>query len=210
MTDQDLLTELQYALLEPPDGGQSWPSEIWGREDVLDAVNGAIRSLLRETHCQTVWVEQVVIPLATSVGLPADWLTTAHLVWRDDASDARSPLTRTDAFEADHAIPGWEGTPGTPIGYADLDTATLELRLVPTPTTLGALENLYVAAPDPVNGNGQDLPVPDPTISAVKYGALASLLTDTTRLQDPERAAYARERESLVHFATDLLLHGGA
>lgn len=210
MTDQALLTELQYALLEPPDGGQSWPSEVWSRDDVLDAVHGALRYLLRQTHCQTTWVEQVVIPLADSVGLPADWLTTAHLVWRDAASNARSPLIRTDAFEADHGLPGWEGTAGTPIGYADLDTATLELRLVPTPATSGFLENLYVAAPDPVNGNGQDLPIPDSTISAAKYGALATLLLDTTRLQDPERAAYARERESLIHFATDLLLKGGA
>ena len=210
MTDQDLLTEIQYAVLEPPDGGQSWPSEVWSRDDVLDAVNAGVRTLLRETHCRTTWVEQVVIPLATSVGLPADWLTTAHLVWRDQASARRSPLTRTDAFEADHALPGWEGTAGTPVGYADLDTHTLELRLVPTPATIGFLENLYVPAPDPVNGNGQDLPVPDSTISAVKYGALAMLLMDTTRLQDPERSAYCLERQDLILFATTLLLQGGA
>ena len=210
MTDQDLLTELQYALIEPPDGGQSWPSDVWSRDDVLDAVNSGVRYLLRETLCQTTWVEQVVIPLATSVGLPADWLTTAHLVWRDQASNARSPLTRTDAFEADHALPGWEGTAGTPIGYADLDTNTLELRLVPSPATAGFLENLYIAAPDPVNGNGQDLPLPNELASGVKYSALADLLSDVTRLQDPERAAYCHERTDLIVFATTVLLRGGA
>lgn len=210
MTDQDLLTELQYALLEPPDGGQSWPSEVWSRDDVLDAVNSAVRTLLRDTHCQTTWVEQVVLPLADSVGLPDDWLATAHLVYRHGATTARSPLTKTDAFEADHATPGWDTTAGTPIGYVDRERATLEVRLVPIPVAAGFLENLYVARPDPVNGNGQAIPVPDETVSAVKYGALASLLSDATRLHDPERAAYAQSRVDLTAFATDLLLRGGA
>lgn len=210
MMDQDLLSELQYALLEPPDGGQSWPSEVWRRDDVLDAVNSACRQLLRDTEAQTTRLEQALPGGSLSVSLPADWLASVHLVWRVAASNARQYLCSTDAFEADHARPGWEVTQGTPIAYADLDTNTLELRLVPTPNANGFLEHLYVPNPPEVNGNGSTVGVPDLIVSGVKYGALATLLRGVNRLGDPERAAYADERYQITSIATTLLLGGGA
>jgi len=210
MIDQDLLTELQYALLEPPDGGQSWPSEVWTRDEVLDAVNSAVRALLRETHLVVTRVEQAVLAGATSIALPADWLATAWLVWRDGATLVRTPIGPVDSFESDLASPGWETTPGTPIGYADLDSATLTLRLVPTPAANGTLENLYIARPDPVNGNGMDLPLPDPYLSGIKYGGLGWLLQKVGRLQDPERAAYCDQRYQLTRIAAEIILGGWA
>lgn len=210
MIDQELLEELQYALLEPPDGGQSWPSDVWTRDDVLDAVNQGCRQIVRDTLAITTWLEQTVLPNALSVSMPADWMTTAHLVFRTFPQQTRMPLTRVDALEADCATPGWEATVGAPIGYCDLDTNTLELRLVPTPTSLGVLENLYVAVPAAVNGNGLTVPVPDELLSGVKYSALGTLLRAVTRLQDEERARYCDERYQITALATELLVAGGA
>lgn len=210
MIDQALLEDLQFALMEQPDGGQSWPSGIWTRDDVVDAINVGVRQLQRDTHLTVTYLEQLVIPGALSVSMPADWMATAHLVWRTFPEGVRTPLTAVDAYEADLALPEWETTLGSPIGYADLDTNTLELRLVPTPDHAGVLENLYVPVPELMEGNGTEVPVPEEFLSAVKYSALSTLLGSITRLEDAERAAYCDERYAVTQIAADLLLKGGA
>lgn len=210
MIDQALLEELQYALLEQPDGGQSWPSGVWSRDDVLEAVNSGVRALQHDTHLTVVYLEQSVTPAALSVSMPGDWLATAHLVWRTSPGDIRTPLLPVDAYEADLATPGWETSLGTPIGYVDLDTHTRELRLVPTPAGAGVLENLYVPVLEAVTGNGTELPLPEEFTSAVKYSALGSLLRDIGRLEDEERAVYCDERYEVAQLAAELLLQGGA
>jgi hypothetical protein len=214
--DQDLLSEVQYALMELPptsdeaDGGATWPSEVWRREDVLQAVTDAQATVLRTTKLLVTYVEQVVVPDARSVTLPADWLAHAHLAFRQQSLQIRGYLPPFDVFEADQAQDGWEETPGFPLGYLDGDTHTREIRLVPTPEALGILENTYVPQPDPVDGNGSDLLIPEIAISAVKYRTLQQLLSGPHRLQDPERAGYCDERAAVIEATVQMLLQGGA
>lgn len=207
MRDQDLLQELQFSLMEPPDGGQSWPSEIWRRDEVLQAISQD--ELLKETFLLVTRVEQAVLAGATSVALPTTWLATLQLVWRTQAG-ARRVLNPVDMYEADMGLASWQATPATPIAYADLDATTLTLRLVPTPVADGTLELLYVAAPAPLLGNGASLTVPDEFVDGVKYAALAELLSKVGRLQDPERAAYCQQRVELTKLAADIILQGWA
>lgn len=209
MTDQELLTELQYALVEPPDGGASWPSEIWTRAEVLDGVNGAIRELCRDTHLSVLRTELPILANAVSVALPVDWLATAHLVWRA-LSGVRTPLGPVDSFESDLALPSWETAGGLPIGYADLDATTLTLKLVPTPAADGTIELLYIARPALVTGSGATLPIADEFASGLKYNALSWLLSKVGRLMDPERAAYCDQRYQLTQVAAELILGGWA
>ena len=212
MTDRELLTDLQYALIEPPDGGDTFPSLIWTRDEVLDAVNGGARALARDTHLVVTRVELPVAALATTVPLPADWLATAHLVWRDAATSVRTPLGPVDAFEGDLAVPGWEVTTSLPLGYADLDGPTLTLRLVPTPDAAGTIELLYIAVPPEVApavaGSPLPLPLAPEFDSALKYAALGTLLRKVGRLLDDERARYAERRYELTQTAAALLLGG--
>lgn len=214
MIDQALLTELQFALLEPPDGGQTWPSEIWTRAEVLDAIDSSVQSLLRETHLVVTRVEQAVT--AASLGivtLPADWLATAWLVWRT-AGGARTPLGSADTFEADLGEPTWEDTPGVPYAFADLDAAaqpvsgTLRLRLLPRPAADGTLEILYIVRPAVLTGAGAAVPIPDEFLSGVKYGALGWLLRKVGRLNDPERALYCEQRYDLTRTVAEIILGG--
>jgi hypothetical protein len=207
MTDRDLLSELQLVLIEPADGGDTWPSGIWTRDEALDAVNAGVRALVRDTHLVIKRTELAVLAGATSIALPADWLATGYLVWRS-VTNARSPLGPVDGFEGDLALPGWETLPGLPLGYADLDAATLTLRLVPTPAEAGIVELLYVARPDAVIGNDTNLPVADEFISAVKYSALATLLRKVGRLLDVERAEYCDRRYQLTQTAAAIILGG--
>lgn len=208
MTDQSLLTEIQYALLEPPDGGASWPSEVWTRDEVIGNLNSNIWAWLRDTHALMTRVE--LPQLAASLGvvaLPADWLATGTCVWRA-ASGARTPLGPVDRFEGDLALPSWESTAGTPIGYDEFEADTLTLQLIPRPATNGILELLYVARTTAANGAGITLPVPEEFCSGIKYGALSMLLRKVGRLVDPERAAYAEQRYDLTVLLTKILLGG--
>lgn len=210
MTDQQLLSELQYALLEPPDGGQTWPSEVWTRQEVLDAVNGTVNTLLRETHLVVTRAEQAVLAAGLGVvTLPAGWIASAHLVWRT-AAGVRTPLAPADTFEADLALPSWEDTPGTPLAYADLDGATLTLRLVPRPDANGTLELMYIARPTALEGAGATIALPDEYLSGVKYGVLGWLLRKVGRLHDPERAAYCERRYDLTRTMAEITVGGGA
>jgi hypothetical protein len=207
MTDQALLSELQYALMEPPNGGQSFPSEVWTRDEVIEAVNGGERSILRETYLLVSRTTVAVLAGATSVALPADWLATLSGAWLT-AGNVRTPLSPADAFEVDTDSPGWENTSGTPLVYLDSDGDTLTLRLSPIPSANGTLELLYVAVPTAINGNGRSFTVPDDYLSGVKYDALGWLLSKVGRLQDPERAAYCRQRQQLAVQAATIVLGG--
>jgi hypothetical protein len=209
MIDQDLLTELQYALVEPPDGGASWPSGCWTRDEVLDAMNAACRAILRDTQILITRTELPVLANALSIALPVDWMATGSTVWRA-LDGTRTPLGPVDSFEADLALPSWETTPGTPIGYVDLDGPTLTGRLVPTPAADGILELLYVAKPPLVTGAGTPLPVPDEFASGIKYYTLGWLLSKVGRLLDPTRAAYCDKRYQVTQVAAGLILSGWA
>jgi len=213
MDDRELLAELQYVLIEPPDGGDSWPSLIWTRTEVLSAVNSSVRALVRDTHMQVTRVEIPVTAGQVRINLPLDWLATAHLVWRA-AANLRTPLGPVDAFEGDLASPGWETAPGLPLGYADLDGPTLTLRLVPTPAAGGTLEVLYISKPPPVallpGDPASPLPLAPEFASALKYAALGTLLRKVGRLLDDERAQYAERRYQLSETAAEILLGGFA
>ena len=213
MTARELLSEVQYVLIEPPDGGDSWPSLIWTRDEVLDALNAGVRALVRTTHLVVTRVELPVAALALRINLPADWLATAHLVWRA-ADGTRTPLGPVDAFESDLAVPGWETAPGLPLGYADLDGPSLTLRLVPTPDLAGVVELLYIATPPlvapAIGGPDGPLPLQPEFDSMLKYAALGTLLRKVGRLLDDERAHYAERRAELTAVAARLLLGGFA
>ena len=208
MIDRDLLSELQLTLIEPPDGGDTWPSLIWTRSEVLDGVNGAVRSLARDTHLTVTRTEINVAALTTTILLPTDWLATASIVWRDATTLQRTPLGPVDSFESDLAAPGWEVTPGLPLGYVDLDQATLTLRLCPTPAAAGVVELLYVSVPAAVAGTGTPLPLAEEFTSAVKYAALSYLLRKVGRLLDVERADYCERRYELAEVAAAIILGG--
>ena len=209
MTDQELLSLLQYQLVEPVDGGASWPSGLWTRDEVLAAFNARQASLLKATHMQAIRVEQAVLANATSVALPADWIATLHLVWRT-AGGVRSPLSPTDAFEVDLLLPTWESTVGTPLVYLDGDQAALTLRLAPVPAANGTLELLYIARATEATGNGVTLSIPDEFLDPIRYGTLSDLLSKVGRAADAGRAQYAQQRYQLGTVLIELLLEGGA
>lgn len=208
-TDQQILTLLQYALVEPPDGGASWPSGLWTRDEVIAAFNTRMQQYLRDTQAIATRIEIPVVAGTNPVTLPVDWIATLAANWRTTGG-VRSPLTPSDSFEIDLALPSWETTPNTPIVLLDGDDGTLTARLGPVPIADGTLELLYVALATPANGSGVTLTIPDEALDGIKYGTLADLLSKVGRGADPMRAQYCQERFELGELVTEILLGGWA
>lgn len=210
-TDQAVLQQAQFALLEPPDGGQNWPSGLWSRAEMLALANQRQNQLLGDT---LLLVGIANLPVAIGdhlVDLPFDWLRTVDLTWRgDDGTIAE--LHRVDSFEADHGLPTWELTNRvSPLFYMDDDVpGSLQVRIGPAPTVAGKLEVLYVPIGTVLNGNGEILVVPDELAHAVKYGLLAGALSKDGRGRDVARAQYCEQRVDLAKLATGLILSGWA
>lgn len=209
MTDQHLLELLQYALVEPPNGGESWPSGLWTRDEVINALNTRMRQYLRATQAIATRTEIAVLASTNPVSVPSDWIATLAACWRT-AAGVRHPLTPSDAFEIDLIVPTWETTAGTPVVVLDGDDGTLTLRLGPIPDADGTLELLYVALPTAANGNGVTLSIPDEALDGIKYGTLADLLGKIGRGSDPMRAQYCQERFQLTELVTEIILGGWA
>ena len=210
MIDRELLSELQLILMEPPDGGDTWPSLIWTRVEVLDALNAGLRALSRDVHLHITGLHILVPAGTTQIVLPDDWLATAYLGWGDTATGVQTPLGPVDSFESDLGQPGWETTRGLPIGYADLDSEQRTLRLVPTPARDGVVSLVYVTVPPLAlaTAPGTPLPVADEFVSGVKYATLGSLLRKVGRLLDPERADYCDRRYELTQTVAAIILDG--
>jgi hypothetical protein len=206
--DQTLLQQLQYALIEAPDGGQSWLSGLWTREEILSVANQRQDRLLFDTLLILTSTSLAVGIGDTSIALPANWLRTILLIWRGDDGVNRE-LQRSDAFEADHAILSWQTTNGLPIVYMDDDhPGSLVVRIAPGPTVTGTLTLVYAAAGTSLTGNGVSLTVPDELAHAVKYGTLAALLSKDGRGRDDARATYCQSRVDLAVQASQIILNG--
>ncbi len=209
--DQVLLSEIQYAVVEPPDGGASWPSGLWRRDEVLAALNHSQDKFLKET----LSLLKVTTLTGIAVGqhrvtLPTGWLRTMTVVWQGTSGLVKE-LQRSDAFEADHLIPTWQLTNGTPQIYMEDDSpSTLEVQIAPGPDETGTIELLFLPQGTELAGNGQSLFVPDEWRDGVKYGALGTMLNKDGRGRDPARAGYCDQRVQLMVTAAKLILEGWA
>ncbi len=209
MTDQELLADVQYALLEPVvDGGQTWASEVWSRDEVLGNYNSALWALLRDTHAIITYTTIAQAASANGVvSLPLDWMATAAVVFKS-GTNIRTPLSPTDRFEADLGSSGWEDTAGSPIAYNEQEGDTMQMTLVPANLTTGTVELLYVARPTASQGEGGVIPVPEELCSGVKYKLIGFLLQTVGRLIDPDRSAYCVQRYDLAVEVTKILQSG--
>lgn len=209
-TDQALLQQVQYVLIEPPDGGQSWPSGLWTRTEMLALANQRQDAFLYDTFLLVGIANVAVVAGTQEITLPSDWLRAVTVVWRGSDGTVKE-LEQSDSFEADHLLPTWDLTADTPVAYMEDDvTASGVLRLAPAPSVDGTIELLYVPAGTTLNGNGELLVVPDDFAQVVKYGILASALAKDGRGRDGARAQYCQQRVDLVQMATNLIIRGWA
>lgn len=206
--DQVLLSRIQVALIEPRNGGQSFPSQLWGRDEVIAISNQRQQNFLHETL--------LLLGLATitpvnigdhRIALPSDWIRTVTAVWRGNDGTVRE-LMRSDSFETDHILSTWEATDATPLVYHEMEAPNGFMQIAPGPSVAGAVDLLYVPQGVELNGNGELLTVPDELEHTIRYGVLADLLGKDGRGKDPTRAAYCEQRVQLGIDLTKIIIEG--
>lgn len=218
MIDQDLLEQMQFAVVEPPDGGASWPSGLWTRDEVLDNINQRQSKLLKNAlillTISTPVAVTAAVPLGdnhTLVSLPQDLIRLVGAIWIGANGNIREVM-RADTFEADHLMPGWDqGSTGIdPLVYFEYESGTLQIRIAPPPWQNGTLTFLYVAQGTTMTGDGIAVTVPAELAHVIKYGALADMLSKDGRGKDPTRAQYCEDRFQLGVELARIVLKGWA
>lgn len=207
-TDTEILGDVQYALLEPVDGGLTWPSGLWLLAEVRAAINQAQNEYLRDTGCLLTHTTIAAVPMVTRHALPTDWMITARLAWIAADGTIRE-IPPGDDVEADLGFPEWESTGAPrPQLWTDASEPTLQLQTMPGANQVGTLDLLYVALGTVLTGLGTPLTVPEDATPYVKWRMIGILLEKLGRATDVEAAQYCRQRYQEGVAAMQVVLGG--
>lgn len=205
--DQGVMNAIQYSMLEPPDGGQTWPSGLWTGAEVVGYLNQRQSTFLKNTHLQVGLANINVSQGVGEYSLPADWMNTVRVLWVPPTG-TRYELTPSSVWEADHGIPTWGLVQGKPKIYFTENLPTLTIDIAPIPSTAGTMIIYYVPQPVELGGSGEIFTVPDEFVPSVKYGAMSDMLSKMGRAHDPSRASYCMQRYVLGQEIASMLLKG--
>lgn len=140
----DLLTEIQYHLLETPNSGSSYSSGQWDRNEVLSYFRNRQNQFFKDTAALLKRSSIAYTPGALRQPLPSDWAITQRMVWHDTDGSFKE-LPRSDGWDLDYGSPTWNVvTSAKPEVYADEELPSLQFIAAPVPTNIGSPEILYV------------------------------------------------------------------
>lgn len=200
VTDRQVITDLEYALMEPPTPTAWTGTEQFTLAELTAALQRRRDQFLKETGAVVTRETSVVTPDVNGrVPLPADVITIRRAAWMNAAGTV-VPLHREDEWAMTTFARATRQTPTDPtkvwpVGYSVGVTPPLTVQLGPPPLVQGTLDLLSV-----VNGAVLNpvtpvlLGIPDDWSWVVKWGALADLLGKDGLAFDPNRAAYCQAR----------------
>lgn len=198
VTNWDLVTSLQYSLLEPAAPGGTWTgTDQFTLAQLSSAIQRRRDQFLRETGAVLTRAEIPYAAPPTTGRLALDE-AIAHVrraAWRTTATGALYPLLVTDEFAANSYQRTWPQSGQPPTSFSVSVTPPLTLQLIPPAVGDGTLDLVSInkgAAVDPVVSAA--LGIPDDFLWVLKYGVLADLLSGDGLALDPSRAAYCESR----------------
>ncbi len=197
VTDTELVTAIQYQLLEPATGISWTGTDMFTLSDLTLAIQRRRNQFLVDTGAVLTEAQSSIAPTTLGRFPLADTVidvrraafqqiggSTWNTLWREDewAMGAFSAMT-------------WPQNPGNPTNYSVFASPPLTLQLFPPPQALGTLDLVTVNAGADLNPiSGVPLGIPDDFAWVVKFGALADLLGMDGQARDPSRAAYCEAR----------------
>lgn len=198
VTNWDLVTDLQYALLEPAAAGGTWTGTA---QYTLNQLTAAIQrrrdQFLRDTGCVLTTSTPVLTPPSSGrIALDEAVLFVRRADWKPTATQLNQPLMRTDEFAATHFAPAWVQNTESPFAYSVSATPPLTMQLIPPNDGLEGTLELVSVNKGVVLGSGTEtiLGIPNDFLWVVKYGALSDLLSNDGLALDPQRAQYCEAR----------------
>lgn len=198
ITDQNIIQQLQYALLESASSQTSWTgTEMFTYNDLVNAIQNRLNQFLSDTGC--VVNRSLVNVLSPPIGrqvLDQKTIDVRRMAWLGASPlNYYVPLWREDERLLTAADQGWSVNPGTPEAYSVMAPPPLQVQLSPIPQSSGQIEVLTV---DSTTLNPASmatvLGIPDQLTPAVKWGALADLLGKDGIARDPARSQYCEQR----------------
>jgi hypothetical protein len=199
-TDEDLVAEIQYHLLEPSTGNSWTGSDQFTLDDVTNALERRRNRFLADTG-QVITESEIS---AASPPLPVTNLSDSiidirRVAWRaiDEVGNDSlyTHLWRTDETGLFTFGYGSNSPAGVPAAYMTVLQPHVSIRVSPPPSDIGKLHLLSVntgANLDPTTGVAMG--VCDDYARVIKWGALADLLSKEGPANDPARAKYCEGR----------------
>ena len=194
VTDQDVYSWLQYALLEPqsPDAGLLTSQFLTA--DLVAAVQQARDEFLFRTGATATVRTPAVTPNSPTIVLPETVLEARRAYWLP-ASGGGWPIFRGDEWVTSSYTPGAPSTPGDPATFSAGTVPPLTVTLDPPPSQPGSVEFLTLESQALLTATDDTiLYLPSDFAPAIYWGALAILLSGALERSDPIRAEYARAR----------------
>lgn len=198
VTDQDIVTLIQYHFLEPATGNSWTGSEQFTLADLTSAIQRRRDQLLIDTACRITHTEGI----ATSPGDRSVFLDQSVASFRRlafiDSSGVAHPLVPDDIMSQRNYDALGSVTPSVPYSYSFASALPLEIWIIPPTNEPGTLDLLSIntgSSLDPTTG--VVLGIPDDYTMAVKWGAMADLLGKDGPARDAARAAFCERRYQL-------------
>lgn len=196
ITDQDLILDLQYALLEATTDQTSWPgTSQFVYNDVVNAIRERRNQFLADAGI-ILTKGQLASTLSQDETLSDDVVDVRRMAWIDSTPGYYSPVFREDEGSMTFAEPDFGAATGIPTVYSILGVPPVKIRFNTTPTSAGVIDLLTVnTGPDLAPAvSATVLGIPDDMTPAIKWGALADLLGKSGSAADPQRAAFCEQR----------------
>jgi len=191
VTDLDLVTSIQYRLLEPP--GVPWTgTDQFTLSDVLGALQRRRDQFLSDTGC--FLTHSTPAGGAGRLSLSSSVIDIRRLAWKDTASGLYTMLSREDEATLNAFAVGWSQTPGDPQEYSSSVTPPFVIQVAPPPGASGTLDLLSVNSGVVLDGSGVLIGVPNDFAAYVAWGALADLLNRDMYARDAQRSGYCEQR----------------
>lgn len=197
VTDRDLVTALQDNLLEPATPTGWTGTEQFTLEALVSAIQRRRNQWLLETGM--VVTERLISGPArpgTRFALPANLIDVRRVGWIE-GNGRETVLSREDAYSLKaFAGPSWNlGPTITPLGYSVGTVPPLQMQIAPEPQQGGRIRLLAIETPPDLNPIfNVSLRLPNDWTWAIRFGALADLLTQAGPAQDIPRGTYCQQR----------------
>ena len=192
LTDQSLLTTIQNHFLEPP-SSDSWAgTDQFNLQDIQDALQGQRNKFLAETGIRVTRFSQAAV--GPREDLPDTVIDVRRLVWNRDSDSLNFHLWREDEWNITAFDQAWPAGADPPIAYSTTVAPPITLQLLPPASVAGTLDFITVdSGADLDLEAGVVLGIPDDLAWAIKWGAMAELLSKSGQARD-QRAQYCDER----------------
>lgn len=194
--DQQLVTLLEYALMEPPTPTVWTGSAMFTLAQLTNALQTRLDRFKWETGIAlSRELTAVVIDANGRVPLNADVTQLRRVLWTPNGG-ASTPVARDDEWAMNQFAKAWP-TPVVadtmhPLAYSVGVSPPLTVQLAPPPTVNGSLDVLVITQGATLNpAVGVLLGIPDDFAWVVYYGALADLLKEPGPANDPIRGQIA-------------------